>query len=139
MDIDGSKDNLEEFKKKVSDIKIFPICAITGEGLKEVLLELSNMLDKIEKKPLYDESKFESHILYKFKCEQPFKIEKDNNTWEIKGEEVEKLYRMTRFSTDEAAKRFSNKLRRMGIDDKLKELGAIDGDTVRILDIEFEY
>ena len=139
MDIETSKANLEEFRKKVKDVKIFPICAIDGTGLKEVLLELSNMLDKIEKKPLYEEEKFESHILYKFKKEQPFKIEKENNTWVIKGDEVEKLYRMTRFSTEEAAKRFSNKLRRMGIDDKLKELGAVDGDTVRILDIEFEY
>ena len=103
------------------------------------MIELSNMLDKIEKKPLYEEEKFESHILYKFKKEQPFTIENDNGVWVIKGEEVEKLYRMTRFTTDEAALRFSNKLRRMGIDDKLKELGAKDSDTVRILDIEFEY
>ena len=139
MDIEGSDANLKEFKKKVKDVKIFPISDITGTGLKEVLIELSNMLDKIEKKPLYEEEKFESHILYKFKKEQPFTIENDNGVWVIKGEEVEKLYRMTRFTTDEAALRFSNKLRRMGIDDKLKELGAKDSDTVRILDIEFEY
>lgn len=139
MDIEGSLENLEKFKEKVNDVKIFPISAIKGDGLKEVLIELSNMLDKIEKKPLYEEEKFESHILYKFKKEQPFKIINENGVWLIKGEEVEKLYKMTRFTTDEAAKRFSNKLRRMGIDDKLKELGAKDGDTVRILDIEFEY
>ena len=36
-------------------------------------------------------------------------------------------------------KRFSNKLRHMGIDDKLRELGAKDGDIIRILDNEFEY
>ena len=139
MDIEGSEENLKKFKEKVKDVKVFPICAITGTGLKEVLIELSNMLDKIEKKPLYEEEKFESHILYKFKKEQPFTIENENGVWVIKGEQVEKLYRMTRFTTDEAALRFSNKLRRMGIDDKLKELGANDGDTVRILDIEFEY
>ena len=46
---------------------------------------------------------------------------------------------MTRFSNDEAANRFANKLRRMGIDDKLRELGANEGDNVRILDFEFEY
>lgn len=139
MDIEGSEENLKKFKEKVKDVKVFPICAITGTGLKEVLIELSNMLDKIEKKPLYEEEKFESHILYKFKKEQPFTIENENGVWVIKGDQVEKLYRMTRFTTDEAALRFSNKLRRMGIDDKLKELGANDGDTVRILDIEFEY
>lgn len=139
MDIEGSEENLKKFKENIKDIKIFPISAITGTGLKDVLIELANMLDKIEKKPLYEEEKFESHILYKFKKEQPFTIENDNGVWVIKGEEVEKLYRMTRFTTDEAALRFSNKLRKMGIDDKLKELGAKDSDTVRILDIEFEY
>ena len=46
---------------------------------------------------------------------------------------------MTRFTTDEAAKRFANKLRKMGIDDKLKEMGAVEGDFVRILDLEFEF
>ena len=138
MDIEGAKENLEEFKKKV-DKKVFPISAITGEGIKEVLIELSNMLDKIEKKPLYEEEKFESHILYKFKEEEPFTVENDNGTWVLKGDKIEKLYKMTRFTTDEAALRFSNKLKRMGVDDKLRELGAKDGDPIRILDIEFEY
>ena len=46
---------------------------------------------------------------------------------------------MTKFTTDEAFMRFSRKLRHLGIDDELKELGATDGDTIRILDYEFEY
>ena len=46
---------------------------------------------------------------------------------------------MTWFASDEAFSRFSKKLRRLGIDDKLKEMGIQDGDTVRILDYEFEY
>ena len=45
---------------------------------------------------------------------------------------------MTKF-TDEGVRRFSNKLRRMGVDDALKEMGAVEGDIVRILDFEFEY
>ena len=46
---------------------------------------------------------------------------------------------MSRFDTNEAVLRFSNKLRKLGIDDELRELGAQDGDTVRILDFEFEF
>ncbi|MBQ8872140.1 MAG: Obg family GTPase CgtA, partial [Bacilli bacterium] len=45
----------------------------------------------------------------------------------------------TSFRTEEAANRFANKLRKMGVDDKLRELGAQEGDNVRILDLEFEY
>lgn len=138
MDMESAKENLKKFEEKVKT-KVYPISAMNNEGIKEVLVELSNMLDKIEKQPLYEEEKFESHILYKFKKEQPFTITKDNNTWVIKGKEVEKLLKMTRFTTEEAANRFAMKLRKMGIDDKLRELGAEDGDNVRILDFEFDY
>ena len=46
---------------------------------------------------------------------------------------------MTRFTTEEAALRFASKLRKMGIDEELRLLGAQEGDTIRILDFEFDY
>lgn len=139
MDMPGAKENLEQFKEKVKNIKIFEVSALNNEGLKDVINELGDMLAKIKKEPLYTPEKFESHVLYKFKVEKPFTITKDNRTWVVRGDEVEKLLKMTKFSSDEAALRFSNKLRKMGIDDQLRELGAEEGDTVRILDFEFEY
>ena len=138
MDIEGSKDNLEKFKKEIN-IPVYPISAVTGQGIDEVLIELANMLDKIEKQPLYEEEKFESHVLYKFKKEQPFKIYKDGDTFVVTGDEIEKMLKMTWFASDEAFMRFSKKLRKLGIDDKLKEMGIEEGDTIRILDYEFEY
>lgn len=138
MDIEGSIDNLEEFKKKVS-VPIYPVSAMLDNDLSLVVNSLADILDTIEKQPLYEEEKFESHVLYKFKEEVPFTITRDNNTWVIRGEQVEKLLKMTRFNSDEAVLRFSNKLKKMGIDDKLRELGALEGDNVRILDFEFDY
>lgn len=138
MDIEGAKENLEEFKKHVKD-PIFEISAIKNEGLDPVLIELANMLDKIEKHPLYEEEKFESHVLYKFEKVDPFNIYKEGNTWVVRGDEIEKLVRMTKFSSDEAVLRFSHKLKKIGVDAKLRELGAVDGDTIRILDLEFEF
>lgn len=139
MDMPDSTQNLKKFKEQVKDVEVYPISALTSDGVDKVLMVLANMLDKIEKEPLYEDEKIESHILYKFEREQPFTIHKDGDTWVILGKEVEKLLRMTRFTTDEAANRFANKLRKMGIDAKLRELGAVDGDTIRILDYEFEY
>jgi len=139
MDMPDFEENLKKFKEQVKDVEVYPISALTGEGIDKVLIILADMLDKIEKEPLIEEEKMESHILYKFEREQPFTIHKEGNTWVILGKEVEKLLRMTRFTTDEAANRFANKLRKMGIDAKLRELGAVDGDSVRILDYEFEY
>jgi len=139
MDMDSSIDNLEEFKKKVPNAEIFPITAITNEGLDEVITKLADLIDEIPLEPLYEEEKFESFVLYKFKKEEPFTIEKDGNVWVVKGKEVEKLLQMTRFGTEEATVRFANKLRKMGIDQKLVEMGIEEGDLVRILDYEFEY
>ena len=139
MDMPDSLENLEKFKEKVKDVTIYPISGVTGEGIQKVIDVLADMLDTIKKQPLYEEEKFESHVLYKFEREQPFTISRDNNVWVVRGKEVEKILRMTKFQTDESVMRFANKLRKLGIDDKLRELGANDGDTVRILDFEFEY
>ena len=139
MDMEGAKENLAEFKKKV-DKEVYEVSAMNNEGLDKVLIKLADMLDTIEKQPLYEDERFESHVLYKFKQEQPFTVTKDNDgVYVIRGDEIEKIYKMTWFVTDEAFLRFSNKLRKLGIDDKLKEMGIQNGDTVRILDYEFEY
>ena len=138
MDIPGAKENLEEFKKKV-DVEIYEVSAAINEGLDKVINRLADLLDEIPSNPLYDESQIEYHVLYKFKKEEPFTIRKEDDIWVIEGKEVERIFKMTKFSSEEAVYRFSKKLRRMGIDDKLQELGAEEGDQVRILDFYFDY
>lgn len=138
MDMPSAKENLKEFKKKV-DAPLYEVSAISNEGLEEVLIRLADMLDEIPSVPLYEEEAFESHVLYKFKKEEPYTIEKVNDEFVIKGEEVEKLFKMTKFTTEEAIQRFAKKLRKMGIDDKLIEMGCREGDMVRILDFYFEF
>ena len=140
MDLPNAKENLEEFKQKVGDVKIFKISAATNTGLQKVVDYLADQLDTIPTNPLYDDSQIESHFLYKFKKEEPYTITKDpDGTWVISGKEVERIFKMTKFNSEEAIYRFAKKLRRMGIDDKLESLGAVSGDSVRILDFYFDY
>lgn len=138
MDAESAIDNLKEFKKKVKDVKIFEVSALNNTGLNDVLIYMADLLDKIEVSPLEDDT-FEDYVLYKYKKEEPFEIEKDGDCYIIKGKEIEKLFRMTKFTSDEAILRFAKKLTRMGVDDKLDEIGAKQGDIVKILDFEFEY
>ncbi len=138
MDMPDSKKNLEKFKQKVNK-QIYEMSAINGEGISKILNVIADTLDNIPKKELYNSEKFESHVIYKFKEEKPYKIKRDNNSWIISGKQIEKLLIMSRLDTDEAILRFSNKLRKMGIDDELKQLGAKDGDIIKILDYEFEF
>ena len=46
---------------------------------------------------------------------------------------------MTNLDHEESMMRFSRQLRRMGVDEKLRERGAKDGDLVSLLDFTFEF
>lgn len=138
MDMPNSKENLEEFKKKVN-CEVFEVSAIMNDGLDNLMMYIANMLDEIKEEKLYEDDKIESHVLYKFKKEKPFTITKENDYWIVRGDSVEKLFKMTKFNSNDATLRFAKKLKNMGIDDELKKLGAVSGDTVRIMDYEFEY
>lgn len=138
MDMESSKLNLINFKNKVNK-DIYEVSAINNEGLDNVLIKIADILDTIKKEPLYEDEKFESHVIYKFKTEKPFTIYKEGNTFIVKGDKIEKLLKMTWFASDEAYLRFSNKMKKMGIDDELKKMGIENGDIIKILDYEFEY
>lgn len=139
MDLPKAKENLEEFKKKAKD-EIFEISAATNYGLQKVVDRLADLLDEIPNNPLYEDNQIESHILYKFKKEEPYTITRDSDgTWVISGKEIERIFKMTKFNSEEAIYRFAKKLRRLGIDAKLESLGAEVGDQVRILDFYFDY
>lgn len=139
MDGENAKENLEEFKKKIKTKDIYEVTALINEGLEEVINKLSEMTKEIERDNLFEDEVVESHVLYKFREEKPFTIIKDKEVYVIKGETVERLFRMTNFNTEESYERFSNKIRRMGVDEELEKMGIKEGDTVRILDFEFEW
>lgn len=138
MDIESSHDNLIEFKKKVNK-DIYEISAINNQNLDTIINVLSDLVKNTEEEILYDEEIQEKHVLYKFKKEKPFTIIKDGNDFIIKGEQVEKIFKMINFNTEEAISRFAKKLRTMGVDEELEKMGVKEGDIIKILDYEFEY
>ena len=140
MDIEGANEKLEEFKKKLDkDVTIYEISACNNIGLDKVMKDLGELVKNTKSEVLFELDRQESHVLYKFEKEKPFTIVKDGKVFVIKGEEVEKLFNMTNFNTEESYIRFSRKLRKMGIDDELERMNIEEGDIVRILDYEFEY
>jgi GTP-binding protein len=72
--------------------------------------------------------------------QEPFKIVVDGGgVYNVMGERVERLASMTDFDTDEGLGRFESILAKMGVDKRLREMGAHDGDTVRIAGHEFDF
>ena len=139
MDLPNADKNLIEFKKKVKK-EIYEISAINNQNLDSLVNGLSKLVMTTKEEVLYEENIQESHVLYKFKQEKPFTIIKENDhTFLIKGDKVEKIFKMINFNTEEAIDRFAKKLRSMGVDEELEKLGVNEGDIIKILDYEFEF
>lgn len=137
MDLVAANNNLKLFKEKYPNVIVCPISALNNEGLEECMLQIADLLDNSEMEPLYDETSFESHVLYKFQNDKPYTITKDGDVWVLQGSEIEKLFKMTKFTEEESVARFARKLRGMGVEDELEKLGAQRGDEVQILDYIF--
>lgn len=142
MDIPEAEENLRIFKEQVGDdVKIFPISAVSRQGLRDLLFTIADLLETTPEFPLEEIGQEATNVMYKFqKEEKPFTITRDSDgAWVLSGAELEKLFKMTDFSRDESIRRFSRQMRGMGIDEALRERGAKDGDTVRIMKYEFEF
>ena len=100
MDIPGAKENLEEFKKKETDKKIFEVSGATKEGLQDVVNYLGKILKELPEEELYDEDRIESHVLYKFKRDDKYTITKEDDVWVIHGAEIEKLFNIIHVPPD---------------------------------------
>jgi GTP-binding protein len=139
MDVEGSYDNLKEFKKKIKDIKIFEVSAATNTGLQEVADYLQKMIEEMPDEEILKNESIEEHKVYKYEKKEPFTIHREDDVWVIEGKDIEKMFKMTKFANEDDEYRFANRLTRLGVDEKLRELGAEDGDQVRILDFYFDF
>lgn len=140
MDLPDAQANLDRFKKEYPNVKVVEVSAMENYGLEEMIIKLADMLEDATLEPIYEETNFESHIIYKFKNEKPYTITRDESgIWVIKGDEIEKLLKMTKFQEDDSVRRFARKLRGMGVEDELERLGAQRGEDVLILDYVFTF
>ena len=139
MDMPASIDNLKKFKESY-DVDVIETSAVTGEGLENLKFKLLEVLNETEEENVYEDNEMENYVLYEFKNEKPYEIVKENDhTYVLSGEKLELLLKRTKFNSEEAELRFARKLKNLGVDEELMKLGAKDGDTIRILDYEFEY
>lgn len=143
MDMPDAEENLQEFKKKLNeDTPIYPISAITRQGLDELLFATADLLEVTPEFSLADiEDESDNTVLYKHEMEESdFEISRDDDgAYVLSGYTIERLFKMTDFNFDQSVRRFARQMRGMGVDDALRERGAQNGDIVRILNFEFEF
>ena len=140
--IDIMQDNslYEEVEKMAKDnnLELFKISAATGEGLKELMKRISELLKELPKEELIEPS--EERVIYTLKeDEEQFKVEIIGGEYIVSGPAVERLMGRVNIQDNESMHYFQKQLTELGIEAKLKEMGIKEGDSVKILEWEFEW
>ncbi|MTI81516.1 MAG: GTPase ObgE [Firmicutes bacterium] len=139
MDLPQAEDNFELLKEELgSKYEIFPISAVTSEGLDKLILRAAQLLSEIPKEELEPQLEEESQQ-FTYKKEPRFTLNNENGVFVITGKEIERHLVMTNLQEDQSVERLNRIMDKMGIYKALKKAGAEEGDIVRVGNLEFEY
>lgn len=133
LDLPQARASLDELRQQFPDVR--GISAVTGEGVRDLIHAAARVIDSA---PVAETEA--PPVRIELSVPDAFVVERrDDGTFVISGDRVERLAAMTDFDSDEALARFERALGRMGVEKRLADMGAAQGDTVRIGPYEFTY
>ena len=120
-------------------IKVYPISAVTGKGVRELLYAVYRLLQTVEREPVVFAREFDVNLL-SAGSNLPYTIEKDQDgAYVVEGPRIEKMLGYTNLESEKGFLFFQNFLRETGILDDLEKAGIQEGDTVRMYGFAFDY
>ena len=126
-----------EFEEK-EGIKVYPISAVSGQGVRELLFHVRELLAKCPKEAVVYEQEFDPALGF-FK-DEPYTITRaEDGAFVVEGPKIEKMLGYTNMDSEKGFLFFQKFLREQGILKELEEQGIQDGDTVRMYYNEFDY
>lgn len=127
----------EEFEPK--GIPVFPISAVSGKGVKELLYYVRKELDQLDQEPVVFEQEYDLEQ-ETFK-DEPYTVEYDEKEgmYVVEGPRIERMLGYTNLDSEKGFEFFQKFLRTSGIVDELEKLGIEEGDTVRMYGLQFDY
>lgn len=139
---DETENSVDVIKKafEPEGIKVYPISAVTGQGLKELLYYVRELLDSMTDEPVMFEKELDTDTLFD-NPNEAFYVEKDDKgVYVVSGPRIDRMLGYTNLESEKGFNFFQKFLRQTGILKQLKELGVQEGDTVRVGDyLEFDY
>ena len=128
----------KEFEPK--GIKVYPISAVSGEGVRELLFQVNEMLENIGDEPTVFEQEYfpEKQLAV---SDDPYTViyDEDADEYVVEGPRIEKMLGYTNLESEKGFRFFQNFLKDTGILDDLEALGIQEGDTVRMYGLSFDY
>ena len=129
----------EEFEPK--GIRVYPISAVSGKGIKELLYHVKGLLDTMDDKTVvFEQEFFPEDVLITENL--PYTVERDKDDphiFVVEGPKIEKMLGYTNLDSEKGFAFFQKFLKDGGILDEMEKAGIQEGDTVRMYGFDFEY
>ncbi len=136
----GQEDPVKELKAEFEPkgIPVFPISAVSGKGVKELLYFVKEKLAGINDEPVIFAREFDLDSL-NIAPNLPYTVEKDGDTYVVEGPRIEKMLGYTNLESEKGFEFFQKFLKDNGILEELEKAGIQEGDTVRMYGLAFDY
>lgn len=147
MDIPGAEEKLAKFKEALKENNItetvYPISSVTHQGVEILMQQSASLVEEVEKQKAKEQPvKVQKTKEYKYSApkKNEFTIEKvGEHQFVVSGASLERLVQMTNLDHQDGIMRLARKLKNLGVDDALRDKGAVNGDDVAIGDFNFEF
>lgn len=140
---DGDENPIDRLKEEFEPkgIRVFPISAVSGEGVRELLFYVKELLDQSEMEPIvFEQEFFPEDVLITENL--PFTVERDSSDptiFVVEGPKIEKMLGYTNLDSEKGFAFFQKFLKEGGILEELEKAGIEEGDTVRMYGFDFDY
>lgn len=142
MDSEALEDIMQKLQKRFEPqgIKVFPISAVTGKGIKELLSYAYQCLKEANEAPVVFEQEYFPEFENDY-ANEPYTVSFDEKeqAYIVEGPRIEKMLGYTNLDSEKGFRFFQEFLKKNGILKELEELGIQDGDTVRMYGLAFDY
>ena len=138
---EGAQNPLDALRREFEPegIQVFPISGVSGQGVKELLYHINELLKTVDRKPVIFEKEFDLSEL-NMTSNLPFTVEQDKDgVYVVEGPRIEKMLGYTNLESEKGFDFFQKFLKVNGILTELEKAGIQEGDTVRMYGLVFDY
>ncbi len=130
----------EAFRDFISEkgLDYYEICAPIAEGTADLINAVAAQLSKLPPVKIYDRQEITPKEIFKT-AKRDFKIRIEGDVFIVEAEWLAKILVKTDLNDYESLQYFQNVLQTSGIIQALIDRGIVEGDTVSIYDLEFDY